>query len=162
VIVVKHLLATVLLVVAEPALSQVLAESPPWSLSRVPDEKYGVGFGCKLTLSAETAEMHLTAYFLGADIEIRADKIDLEAHEGTLALYVPALDQAMTVSGAKFEGQLIRARGGEQVLMHMLEATAAADADAIVVFDGETQLGGFMSVGLSNIMPQMRACFQSL
>ena len=158
----KKLLAAVLVVVAAPALSQVLAESPPWSLSKVPDEKYGAGFGCKLTLSAETADMHLTAYFLGADIEIRADKIDLEAHEGTLALYVPILDQAMTISGAKFEGQLIRARGGEQVLMQMLEATAAAEADAIVVFDGETQLGGFKSAGLSNVMPQMRACFESL
>jgi hypothetical protein len=162
VIVVKNVLAAVLLVVAEPALSQVLAESPPWSLAKVPDEKYGAGFGCKLTLSAKTAEMHLTAYFLGADIEIRAEKIDLEAHEGTLALYIPVLDQAMTVSGASFEGQLIRARGGEQVLMQMLEATAAAEADAIIVFDGETRLGGFRSAGLSNIMPEMQACFQSL
>lgn len=160
--VVKCIMATVLLAIAEPASSQILAEYPPWSLSKVPDEKYGAGYGCKLTLSAETAEMHLTAYFLGADIEIRAVKLDLEAHEGTLVLFIPALGQQMTVFGADFEGQFIRARGSEQVLMAMLEATAAVGAGEILVGEGETQLGGFASSGLSTIMPEMRACFESL
>ena len=158
----RQFILTLLILAAEPSSAQVLAENPPWKLSRVPDEKYGAGYGCRLTISADSAQMHLTAYFLGADVEIQADNLNLQPHKGTLNLYIPALDQTMMISGAVFEGKVISARGGEQVLMQMLEATAEAEADVIVVFDGDTQVGGFKAAGLSDLMPQMRACFQSL
>lgn len=158
----KTLIVFLGILAAEPLVAQVIAENPPWKLTRVPDEKYGAGYGCQLTISQGKAEMRLTAYFLGADVEITAGEFNLEPHKGSLALYLPDLDSAMTITGANFEEHHIRARGGEQVLMQMLEAMAKAESEYVVVFDDETQLGVFKSPGLSKIMPEMRTCFESL
>ncbi len=147
---------------ASPVNAQVLAEKGAWALSRDADEHFGAGFGCPLTLVARRAQRDLTACFPGAYALISAQKLALEPHTGTLVLFVPSLDKAMSFACATFDGQTIRPRGGEQVFMAMMEEIAAANAPDVAEGEGDTPSGGCRGDGLAGILPDKQACLSAL
>ncbi len=156
-------LSILALVLAGTAAAQEIATANGWVLSRVPDEKYGAGYGCEMrTRTPKGAEARFTVYFLGADVAITGPKAAFPPHTGTLVLYFPDLGQQLTVSGASFGPDGIRARAGEQTIMAMFEAVAAAGSPEFQIGEGDDLYGIFRIGAVADVMPQLRDCFAGL
>jgi hypothetical protein len=140
--------------------------SGPWLIETVPDEFYGAGTGCRLSLDNLTRSASFAAFFVGGPVKLGAPELLLDNSDGTVLFTDPISGYVWSLFGkdssADFDGW-VEMRTPSANMMQALEGFARAGTVTLIVSDKSGSFEFPLDVtGLDDATLALRSCVDEL